>query len=148
VSVLLRRLAALAAVVCVFGFAGCAGSGDDEGTPAGPAAPAEVRFVGTWRLPEVGRGASSGFDVTFTADGTLEIAKNGAASASARGTWEVSSGFLSGEWRAVSGSLRGRAEAFFESESVLHFAFIELNTNNPAAANGYLRSDHRGTRLR
>jgi len=139
-----RKIAVLM-ICCAFMLVSL--NGCDNGSSTSPSATANAKYVGSWRLYAITPPGSDDFDVVFNVDNTFQVYHLGSSFASTDGTYSVTNDVLTGDWHHVATTLIGKAEARFESPGVMLFSFIELNTTNPAASNGYLRVELRGSKI-
>lgn len=145
-----KRLLALAVLAAAFLVAGCSGSSSTsaDDPPPPPPPPANARYIGMWRLPEVGN-AAAGFDVVFNADNTFVAYEMRGTAPKFVGTYAVdAAGNGTGDWTATGNSLFGKIETRLETDTTMFFNFIELNAfANPDNVNGRVEMAYRGNKL-
>lgn len=137
----LKRLIALMFVIAVpLALFGCTDSTSSSASNA--------KFVGVWRLPEVGT-PSRGFDIQFKADNTMVGSEMPGGAVKFTGTYAASSSVnATGDWTATSSALIGKAEISIDAGNVMLFKFIELNAfHNPSNVNGRVEQNYQGTKL-
>jgi hypothetical protein len=144
----LRNVLCAVALVVSAGWVLCGCSSGGTTSTTDPDAATNAKYIGTWRLPNV-KDPSLGYDVVFKEDNVFAGSDMGKSGVRFFGSYSVdASGKCTGTWMSTSSTAVGQIEANFESDTVMYFKLLQTNAyDNPDAVNGYIFTEHRGSKI-